>query len=214
MSDVGATVEAEPGLRERKRAATRLAIQRAAIELVLESGLGVTVEEISRRADVSARTFFNYFPTKEDALLGSMPPVPAGAAREKFVTAGPDADLIDGLTEMLAAVSSSDIGDSDIYLLRRRVVAKFPELAARRLLTTRTLEAQLFEIVQERLVADAEATGADVSHARSRAAVVTFASFGVLRSAWMRWVDRDGVVPMDDCIRASFADARALFGRS
>jgi len=60
------TDAAEPGLRERKRLATRRAIQFAVLELVSERGLeGVTVDEVSRRADVSARTFFNYFASKE-----------------------------------------------------------------------------------------------------------------------------------------------------
>lgn len=213
MTVVDDAVESEPGLRERKRRATQLAIQRAAIELVLDAGLGVTVEEISRRAGVSPRTFFNYFPTKEDALLGTMPPLPTGTAREEFVAAGPEADLVDGLADMLAAMTGEDIGDSEIYLLRRRVISTHPELAARRLLTTRTLESQLFEIVEERLAADAKITGADASTVRDRATVVTFAAFGVLRSAWMRWTDRDGTEPMEDCIRSSFADAREFFAR-
>lgn len=204
-------MESEPGLRERKRRATTSAIQRAAIELALESGLGVTVEEISRRAEVSPRTFFNYFPTKEDAFLGTVPPLPTGIARERFVTAGPDSDLIDDLTQMLADMSGDEPVDSEVFLLRRRLVASHPELAARRLLTTRTLETQLLEIVQERLLADAAVTGDDTDTVRSHAAVVTFAAFGVVRSAWMRWVDRDGAEPMEECIHSSFAVARELF---
>ena len=211
MSMSQAAVDSEPGLRERKRRATTAAIQRAAIELALESGLGVTVEEISRRAEVSPRTFFNYFPTKEDAFLGTVPPLPAGIARERFVTAGPDSDLISDLTQMLADISGDEPVDSEVFLLRRRLVASHPELAARRLLTTRTLEGQLLEIVEERLLADAAATGAVTDEVRSRAAVVTFAAFGVLRSAWMRWVDLDGAEPMEECIRSSFALARELF---
>jgi AcrR family transcriptional regulator len=206
------TEELEPGLRERKRRATRLAIQRAAVQLVLEQGSGVTVEEISHRAEVSPRTFFNYFPTKEDALLGSVPPLPAGEARERFVTAGPDADLIDGLATMLATMTDDVPADSEVYHLRRELTGRYPELAARRLLSTRTLEQELLAIVEERLTADASAP-VDPDAIRARARLVTFAAFGVIRSAWMRWVDLDGATPMSECIHSAFSDARALFGQ-
>ncbi len=59
------------GLRERKRRATRAAIERAAIALVQEHGYdNVTVARICERADISQGTFFNYFPTKDAAIVG------------------------------------------------------------------------------------------------------------------------------------------------
>ena len=63
------------GLRERKRAQTRRRLEEAAIGLALRDGMDkVTVDAISERADVSPRTFFNYFDSKEDAILGVRPP--------------------------------------------------------------------------------------------------------------------------------------------
>jgi AcrR family transcriptional regulator len=64
-----ATADAQT-LRERKKAATADALHRAAMRLAIERGLSeVTVEAIVEAADVSRRTFSNYFANKEDALL-------------------------------------------------------------------------------------------------------------------------------------------------
>jgi AcrR family transcriptional regulator len=57
-------------LRARKKVATRRALTRAAIELFGEIGYeAATVSLIAERAEVSERTFFEYFPSKEDVVL-------------------------------------------------------------------------------------------------------------------------------------------------
>jgi AcrR family transcriptional regulator len=58
------------GLRSRKKAKTRLAIEDAALALFDEQGYeATTVEEIAARAEVSTTTFFRYYPTKAEVLL-------------------------------------------------------------------------------------------------------------------------------------------------
>lgn len=58
------------GLREQKKAETREAISLAAVRLTAEHGLdGTTVDDIAAAARVARRTFRNYFPNKESAIL-------------------------------------------------------------------------------------------------------------------------------------------------
>lgn len=61
-----------PGLRERKKTQTRVAIQQATLLLALGRGLdAVTVDEIAAAANISVRTFRNYFGSKEEALVAA-----------------------------------------------------------------------------------------------------------------------------------------------
>ncbi len=97
-----ATTATEPcTLRERKKQQTRQALHDAALTLVSAHGLdGVTVEQICADADVSPRTFFNYFTSKAHAALGlDTVEVPAAAA-EWFATA--DGTLVGDLCGLVA----------------------------------------------------------------------------------------------------------------
>lgn len=67
---VSSFFEPSPGRREASKRQKRFAIRVAALQLFREHGLaGVTVEQIAQMADVSPRTFFNYFATKEECVL-------------------------------------------------------------------------------------------------------------------------------------------------
>jgi AcrR family transcriptional regulator len=71
-----------PGLRERKKLATRIAIRDAAMNLFAGQGFaGTTIDQIAEAADVSRATVFSYFPTKEEIVFGD-----AGLAIDALAT--------------------------------------------------------------------------------------------------------------------------------
>ena len=92
---------APPTLSQRRRSQTRQEIHRTAVDLVLERGLAnVTVDDIAAAAGVSPRTFFNYFPTKRDALVWEPPPLPEEALARFLAGTG---RLRDELRDLLVA---------------------------------------------------------------------------------------------------------------
>lgn len=66
----GASTDAPQGLRERKRQQTRERLTRAAMTLFLERGFeATTLDDIAAAADISRRSFFHYFVSKEDVVF-------------------------------------------------------------------------------------------------------------------------------------------------
>ena len=125
MQNVVESSVAPTGLRERKKRERREALIDAAQTLVLERGLDeVTVEDICTSIGVSTRTFFNYFSSKDDAVLGVEEFSPSPEAVEVFVAGGPTGDLLDDLqalvTDLLAhQVMSLDRVHRAIELVER-----------------------------------------------------------------------------------------------
>src|ERR1700736_2430441 len=90
-------------LRERQKSAPRRSLRRAALNLVAERGFAhVTIEDIAEAADVSPRTFFNYFPSKEAALFGADPDRVA-ALRERVVRQSPGEPVLDALRMVMVS---------------------------------------------------------------------------------------------------------------
>ena len=116
-----------PGLRERKKAATRKAIHEARSRLFGEQGFaGTTIDQIAEAADVSRATVFHYFPTKESIVFGDAPQAIAALA-----------GLLDGAPEVVPAMRDWLRGltgwlEPDLQL-QRRLAREVPDIAAHRL---------------------------------------------------------------------------------
>jgi AcrR family transcriptional regulator len=179
-----------PGRREIKRRQTRLALITAALRLADERGADrVTVDEISAAADVSPRTFFNYFVTKEHALVGDpLEDCPAPVLNK-------DLPLLEALLDALAPAFEQIESDRDLWLLRMRVIAANQQLIPLLIAAAASAEQRLARAV-------AEQTGLPEDHVRPQivAAVVNAA----VRVAVVRWAESDGSRPLTEHVREAF----------
>lgn len=176
----------EPGLRERKRLATHRAIQMAALRLVHERGLdGVTIDDISRVADISPRTFFNYFASKEEALVGDGPSFPSAEAIEVFVSG--TGNLLGGIGTLVLDSATDALNDHEIVQLRKALAADYPHLTVLRMETFRAFEQQLIEVVSRRMASEFPELLADPIRLESRAALVTQVALAAVHHAWRGW---------------------------
>jgi AcrR family transcriptional regulator len=153
---VAATAAPPPGLRERKKRRTRDALLRAALELFTERGYErTTVDDIAAAVDVSQRTFFRYFASKEEAafFVGRL-------AESRFVEAvrerPPEEAPLDALRRALAE-SWDGIGEAvervvplDLHLRFYQVIESTPALLAAHLRRATELEERIARIIAER----------------------------------------------------------------
>lgn len=137
------------GLRARKQRRTRQAIHRAAVELASERGPdAATVADISDRVGISPRTFFNYFPTKEDAIVGMHEGLPTDAELDRF-RAGTSPDLIGDVFEILRSVFPAT--DDDLLGRRRALMTEHPQLIQRQWARLMGVEARIAGAVADRM---------------------------------------------------------------
>lgn len=167
------------GRRERKKRATRTALSEAALRLSVERGVdNVTVEQIADAADVSLRTFFNYFSSKEEAVVAG-DVATAESIVEVFRERPAGESVLEALRHAVQAVVRDHYADRD----------RAEQIRALRL-TPSLLPHHLAAFVdQERALAAAVAqrAGSDVDRDVYPALVAATAMAG-LRVAVQRWI--------------------------
>jgi AcrR family transcriptional regulator len=119
-----------PGLRERKKAKTRWAIQEHALRLFAEQGYeNTTVDQIAAAAEISPSTFFRYFRTKEDVVVQDEFD---DQLLEAFRAAGAAQNPLDSLQRsILTAIVGIDAGELEKSRQRMTLIFASPALRAR-----------------------------------------------------------------------------------
>jgi AcrR family transcriptional regulator len=148
------------GLRERKKEKTRLAILDAALDLFLEQGYeSTTIEQIAGVVDVSPRTFFRYFTSKDHLVLwfhdhGEEILLETFAARP--VDEAPFTSLMHGLRAMVEDMQGSTPEDTERFLKLRQLFDKYPHLVGQSVARGAMTERRLAEAVAARRGVDPE----------------------------------------------------------
>ncbi|WP_125775131.1 TetR/AcrR family transcriptional regulator [Antribacter gilvus] len=122
------------GLRERKKRARRALLVDTAQRLVADHGLdAVTVELIGAEAGVSTRTFFNYFESKDDAVLGVEDSGIDPAVAQAFSAGGPSGLLLTDLQVLVAALLQRFAANRERTVRALRLMEAEPRLLQRHL---------------------------------------------------------------------------------
>ena len=185
------------GLRDRKKEQTRAQLEAIAVAMFDERGFDeVTVDDIVSAADVSHRTFYRYFPSKEDVLLGDHTEK-LESFRRSMVDRPATESVFDGLRRAVVdyAAGYEELHGKDVR--RARIIRNTPSLAHR--LAERQVE---WERELTPIVADAlESTSSD---ADPRPQLVAVCTIGAMRTATDRWIASGATTSLSDLVDASF----------
>lgn len=168
------------GLRERKKIETRLALARAAMRLFEERGYAATtVDDIAAAANVSRRTFFRYFSTKEEVFI--VDPLGKLAALHVALADGPpDEPTIAALRRGVVALAGAYF-EPDLIRAEARIAILEPVVAAAGLAyQVRWEDALAMEVAAD--------LGVDVNR-DARPRIVAHTTVAILRAGVSAWFE-------------------------
>ncbi|HZQ77383.1 MAG TPA: TetR family transcriptional regulator [Acidimicrobiia bacterium] len=182
MPENSQTVERlRPGLRERRKRLTAAELEAAALRLFGERGFdAVTVDDIAADADVSRRTFFRYFASKEDVLLADHH-VQLARLREAMAARPPGEAILTALRNALLSITGDFEDRREKVILRGRIMRETPSLQARSLVHQKSWEDAMQQMVAERLGVDPVAD--------LRPGVVAATALAAMRVAFNNWLN-------------------------
>jgi AcrR family transcriptional regulator len=197
--------EPAPGLRERKKQATREALRAAALRLALERGVDqVRVEDIAEAAGVSPRTYNNYFSSREQAIVAAVTAEREGRVAAALAARPAEESLADAVTEAVVE-QYTNTGEHDRKTLM--LITGGSALREAFLDTTAGIEPPLTAAIAERL-------GDLAPHTVEVLAASTAAAVRIALKAWIQPAPAGLVVPtgpLPDLLRAALAPLAPAF---
>ena len=196
---------AELGRRERKKRDTRRALESAALRLFAERGFdATTIDDITAAVDVSPRTFFRYFATKEDVVLVDYEERLV-LLRRVLAERPADEPLLVSVRHAVLALADRYSAEQHEALLRRfRLMLATPALGARNL---------ALQTAWEEAIAAAAAARLGVPVDELRARLLAAAAVAALRVALTVWVADDGREPLPRLVERALDELAVGFGR-
>ncbi|MGI9615031.1 MAG: TetR family transcriptional regulator [Acidimicrobiales bacterium] len=200
------TTAAEPGRRERKKQRTRLDLMAQAARLFAQKGFDeTTTEDIAEAADLSQRTFFRHFASKEAVLYGDMEDL-RDRVRTELAERPPTEPVIQAVRHAIMTLADNYVAERDQRFLQAKLAAAYPSVSAySRAVVQADWERALIEAVSERLAVDPLID--------PRPEIVAGAAMSALRVSIRRWTASDGSEDLPDLVGQSFdalADLSAL----
>jgi AcrR family transcriptional regulator len=175
-------------LRERKKLATRTALSTAALRLAIQHGLEhVLVEDIAAAAGVAPRTFNNYFPSKEAAIVAEG--TDRAARMRDALRARPDGEpLWTALRHVLTEPLTSEGEPDRAWVAKARLIKATPALRAEQLRSDALVQAMWAEEIARRTGTDPQR---DLYPRLAAAALIS-----TVRAALDHWLDADPAIPL------------------
>ena len=182
MPENSQTVERpRPGLRERRKRLTAAELEAAALRLFGARGFdAVTVDDIAAEADVSRRTFFRYFASKEDVLLADHH-VQLARLREAMAARPSGEAILTALRNALLSITGDFEDRRERVILRGRIMRETPSLQARSLVHQKSWEDAMQQMVADRLGVDPVLD--------LRPGVVAATALAAMRVAFNNWLN-------------------------
>jgi len=170
--------------RERKKSATQRALVAAANARFHQTGFEITtIEMICEDAGISRRTFFRYFPTKEDLVF---PHRSERLARflELLQQAPLNLSPVASLRDVAQVFAKEYVQNREQLVAQQRLIQRTPALLAREHEIDRDWEAAMVQAFSER--------GSGGSEPELHARVLAGAAIGVIRATMRHWFAQDG----------------------